>query len=213
MRTIFSLIGVCFLFNVSIANAEIGKYFLGGSIGQSEFDSGFSNPTGSSSYDEENNGFKFFGGVRLNDFISLEGHYGEIGEVKIRVGGTDSIRFNGIPYSPTEANDLSGAYEISSLGIGVCARLPICKQVHPLFKVGYHRWEITQDSEVSGDTKTILVGIPVEESGGDIYYGVGLDIFFLSNALEDVAMRIDFERFEYNVKDLDFFSVGLVCYF
>ena len=127
------------------AVAETG-FYAGASVGQATIDA----CDGVVNCDDEDTGWKIFGGWELNPNIALEAAWVDLGEVSGTVAGST----------------VSG--EADGFVFDVRGTLPLNDQFGVFAKVGLIDWEIEGGGAVAG----------FEDDGTDLMYGVGAQYMF-----------------------------------
>ncbi|MDD9800685.1 MAG: outer membrane beta-barrel protein [Gammaproteobacteria bacterium] len=211
---------VAFTFALQPANAQddVGRWYLGGGIGQSEEDDYCDGSStlalGSgritvTNCDGKDTGVKLYGGYHFHENFSVEGGYADFGETK---GGgiidgtfqtsTGSRTFNNDPFTVKE--------EASSLFGAVVGRINVRPKVTLLGKIGVHRW----DYELTpGGAATI----PSSDNGVDLFYGIGGEVAPFPN--EKIKLRAEYEMFKLDDVndtadgDISLLSLGLTYTF
>lgn len=100
--------------------AQAGEWYVGGSVQQTTIEVDL----GSSSVDEDDTGFKAFGGYRFFKFFGVEASYVDLGGV----------------------SDSSGSVDLTAFDVFAVGNLPLGENWVLFGKAGYYRW----DAEVSG---------------------------------------------------------------
>jgi hypothetical protein len=172
-------------------------FYLGGSYGWSDADSGITVST--ASLDEADNGYKAFLGLQITDFLALEGQYADLGGVSL--WGNDGDRFwvDGTGYMFT-ADNAHFRFDNQSLGLSALFQIPIAEVFRPFVRIGYQWWKMdaTATSDIGPHT-------PYSFNGDDLFYGGGLGFLFEQHLL----FRLEFERYELSDRDIDFTSFSL----
>lgn len=180
-----SLVAVLFLSVLGLiapfSHAAEPGFYLGGSIGQTSADI----CDGLSGCDDEDTGFKIFGGYSFNKNFAIEGGYFNPGESRVSgPGGFLSI-------------------EGSSIFVDAVGIIPLNEKFSLLGKIGLQRWE--------AEAKGVVLGAPVSESddGTDLKFGLGAQFDITQN----FGARVEWERFDFDDTDIDFLSVGVLFRF
>lgn len=176
---------------VAASQASAQGFYIGGSVGQSNFDDDNAIPDliTSGTVDGKDTGFKIFGGYQFNQNFGLELAWVDLG--KAGYSGT----FGGIPVS-------GGTVKTSGLNMSAVGTLPLGSGFALFAKAGLFAWE-AEANDVTG-------GLPFSgtEDGTDLSYGVGASYDFTKN----FAIRAEWERFK-AVGDIDLLSIGVVYKF
>jgi OOP family OmpA-OmpF porin len=125
--------------------------------------------------DESDNGAKVFVGYGFHPNFGVELTYADLGEGEVKQAGVGS------------ASVEAAGYGLSAVGI-----LPVNPNFSVFGKVGYFSWDV--------DAKATLTGIfsaSGDDSGSDVFYGVGAQYDFNRNFGA---------RFEWELYDLDEFE-------
>ena len=168
MVALKSLVITCILTSFTYAQQP---FYVGGSIGQSYVEE--KNVVGGEDFDEEDFGFKVFGGYRFHQNIAAEIDYLDFGEPDDNILGADS------------EIDL---YALALYGVGI---LPISDSFELFAKLGFAYWDADAKVEFMGASASD------DEDGTDLAYGFGGSYAF-SNQF---AVRVEYEGVD--VDDLD----------
>ena len=193
----------CFLLGLAMlitGQAEAGKLYLGGSVGQSSADITLNDIDDGSitggMVDDSDTTYKAFVGFRLFKFFALEADWIDLGMASIDATSDGT----GTDYAagPVTATAMVDGYRVSALGV-----VPLGKRFSVFGRVGYFAWD-------SSDEITDSVGtIADSDSDEEEFYGAGLMIKF-KGAL---SIRIEHERMTLDDTDVDLTSVGLAFRF
>ena len=183
---------------LSTAQAAENPIYIGIGFGQSNFDSGVSNLTGTAKLDDTDTGFKLFAGYQFNNYFSLEGHYADFGEASLTGNTGDTFVIDGTTYAFT-ANNVSVKSEPTSLGLSAVLRYPVTQSIEPFAKVGIHSWD------VDGAVTSTAGNVTTSDSGADALFGIGVNVAIT----DSLSARLEAERYNFDDDDLDFISIGL----
>ena len=176
---------------VAASQAPAQGFYIGGSVGQSDYDDNNAIPDliTSGSVDGSDTGFKIFGGYQFNQHFGLELSWVDLGKASY------SGRFGAL-------NVTGGSVETSGLNFSAVGTLPLGSNFALFGKIGFFAWE-SDASDVTG-------GLPFSgtEDGTDVSYGIGASFNFTKN----LSMRAEWERFK-AVGDIDLLSIGVVFKF
>ena len=172
-----------------------GAYF-GAGIGQSSVDIDCDLDI-TCTADEEDTGFKLFGGYNFTPNFGLEAFYVDLGEASIT--GTDSF-----------LGAARATIEVSGFGLAAVGRLPVADRFEILGKAGLFIWDIdvgVQSGIGSGS---------LSDDGTDLMLGLGGGY----KLTENLSLQAEWERFldvgddnTTGQSDVDLFSVCLVLRF
>jgi OOP family OmpA-OmpF porin len=121
-------------------------FYVGASGGQATIDA----CSGIANCDDEDTGWKVFGGWELNPNIAFEAAWVDMGEVSGTLGGTQV------------------SAEADGFAFDVKGTLPLNEQFGVFGKVGFIDWEIEGGGAAAG----------LEDDGTDLMYGVGAQYMF-----------------------------------
>ena len=191
------------------AMAQDAGWYLGGNIGQStatiddaRITSGLLGSglvAGPISDDDDDLGFKVFGGYQYNKYFSVEAGYFDLGQF-------------GFTTSTTPAGTLSGDIRIRGLNLDLVGTLPITEKFSAFGRIGgtYAR---SEDRFVGTGAVHVLNPNPSEDAAN---LKVGLGVQYAFN--EALSVRAEIERYRIddavgNKGDVDLASIGLVYRF
>jgi len=174
--------------------ADPGFYF-GAGIGQfsTEIDQvNLGDEAASIDFDDDDTGFKIFGGYQFLPWLGAELGYVD--------GGTASQS-----YSDPDLGSAKIEVDISAFTVAAVGTLPIGDMFELYGKLGMAFWEGDLALSVSGVLCDELVAIgescsdSADDDGEDFYYGIGAGI----NIGEQFNVRIEYEIFEIDPQDVD----------
>jgi OOP family OmpA-OmpF porin len=182
------------------AQAADTGFYVGGSLGQSkindfegsDFDAELLATLGlpsSTSTDDTDTGWKAFAGYRIMKYLAVEGAYTDFGEFT-----ANSTLALGTVNTTIEAD----AWTVSALGI-----LPLGDQFSLFARLGVNFWNADISAVGTGSG-----GVATEsgsEDGTDMVYGVGAAYSFNQN----LSVRGEWERYDFDDGDVDLWSAGL----
>jgi OmpA-OmpF porin, OOP family len=178
-------------------------WYMGGNMGIStanidkdKITQNFINP--SYNDDEQDLGYKLFGGYQFNKNFALEGGYFNLGK---------------FDYSLSTPNGtLNGDIKVMGINLDAVAILPITEAFSAFARIGAN-YAQAKDSFATTGTISILDNSP-KENDLNYKFGAGLQ-YAVTKAL---ALRLEAERYRINDAvgndgDIDFFSIGLIYKF
>ncbi|MCG8636564.1 MAG: outer membrane beta-barrel protein [Desulfobacterales bacterium] len=186
------------------------KWFLGAGYIDSEFDTGVSSLTGTASLDDEDSGFKVFGGYQLNPYVGFELSYADFGTSTLKGNTGDTFVLNGTAYEFTRDN-ANVEVDTWAATLGAVFSAPLdkitgkdyLKWVTPFAKVGGFYWDAEAEATANGVDRSTD-----SDDGFDFYYGGGLQI----NLHRHFA--ISGEWIKYNADDdIDTLSANVIVRF
>lgn len=138
--------------------------------------------------------YKVFTGYNVNDNISVEAFYANLGSYNITLDTTGPVR------------SATGTNTATAYGVDVLAKLPVGKNNPVYLRVGY--FQVKKDTTLAGN---LIIGgnASLSNTSSDFKFGIGRDYGIAENS----SLRIDWEY--YNDKDMpaNVFSLGLVANF
>ena len=183
-----ALVGSAFAF-ANTAHAEIGPY-IGASIGETTFkdSEGFPNGLGGTTHvhlDENDTGYKLFGGFMFLPFVGIEGGYVDFGDVSKNFGGA-------------KLDVSADGWEVFVVG-----NLPL-GPVDLFAKGGILSYDADVKARLNGTT--VASGSDSDEVGA---YGVGAAV-----GLGGVKVRAEFTMYDVsNIDELYMISAGVTYHF
>ncbi|HZM35996.1 MAG TPA: outer membrane beta-barrel protein [Burkholderiales bacterium] len=185
VRSVIALSGLGF------AGQALAQGYVGGSVGQTDFDSEItSGLITSGSVDTKDTAFKLFGGYMFNQNFGLEAAYVDLGEASY--SGT----FGGSPVT-------GGKVEASGFNISGLGSFPVTPTFSVFGKLGLFIWE-AEASDTTG-------GVPFSQKndGTDLSFGIGVSYDFTRN----LSARAEWERLTLDEVDADVLSIGFAYKF
>ncbi|HSG90554.1 MAG TPA: OmpA family protein [Pseudomonadales bacterium] len=149
-------------------------------------------------FDDEDQdvGFKLFGGYQFSKYIAVEGGYFDLGKF-----GFDAVT--------TPAGTYEGNIEVSGINLDLVLMLPVTEKFTAFGRAGvtYAR----SDDSFRGTGFIVPTRRHPSDEGADMKYGLGLQYDFT----ESFSMRAEAERYRIDdavadTGDMDLFSVGLL---
>ena len=192
--------------SVTTVQAADTGFYIGGSFGRSQI-SDFNGSdldavlaaggiTSTSSTDDKDTGWKAFAGYRIMKYLAVEGAYTNLGEATANTVIT-------APVAGTVNTDVeSESWNISAVGI-----LPLNDQFSLFARLGVNVWNIDASSSGTGSGGPFV--LDVSDDGTDVVYGLGAAY----NITQNLSVRGEWERYDFDGDDIDLLSVGLAWAF
>jgi OOP family OmpA-OmpF porin len=190
------LISVLDLCNVAAAE---GDWYAGVSLGTAEANEiGFEDIDDGSalsgSIDDNDFGWKIFGGYAYNQYVAIEGAYVDLGEVSINAESDGG----GVSFDP---GPVTAAIKATGFSLSVIGFMPINERLGLHAKIGYFAWEADQSLSNSA-----FQPVSVEFDGSDPTFGVGATY----EVNDRLAIRGEYEKYvDIDEVDGSLFSLGL----
>jgi OOP family OmpA-OmpF porin len=188
------LLTVLLSFASTQALAQDSKFYFGASGGQTKFDTGVTAVT--ASLDEKDSGFKIFGGYDLNENISVEAFYVDLGNATLSGTNGQTFRANNTTYQFTTSASIS--VRGTAIGASILAGVPLNDYVKPFAKIGFSRTE----------TKTSYTGTNApdeKDTSTEPMYGVGIDF----NITKAISLRVEYEHYKSDDDKAKLVSAGI----
>jgi OOP family OmpA-OmpF porin len=180
------------------AMAQEPGFYVGGSLGyanldqdEAEMQSILTNAglTGTVDIDDEDLGWKFFGGYNFNQYFGAEIGYVNLGSVDTAFNVT----------APAAATG-SASVDVDGFTASGTLSYPINEQLDVFGKLGVLVWNADGSASVSGVT------VSADDDDTDVHFGIGGKY----HHTENITFRAEWERaFDVGGSDLDLFSVGV----
>ena len=205
------MLGLAILAALAIPTAFADEWggYVGGNFGRSSakvndarisdslFFPGFA--TTSIQNDDRDNGFKLFGGFRINRYFAIEGGYYNLGQF-------------GFVATTVPAGTLTGTIKVQGLNLDLVGSVPLGDKFSVFGRVGATYGE-TKDTFVGTGAVGVLDG-NTRKRGGNYKFGAGLQYDFNHS----VGVRAEAERYRVddgigNKDHVDLLSLGLIVRF
>lgn len=185
------------------------QWYIGLGWGETEVDTGVD--VGTATLDDDDDGYKIFAGYRVNQYIGLEAFYADLGEASLTGNNGDTFTIDGVAYNFI-VNNASVTSEATTMGLEAVATLPMATltdnkylgALTPFAKLGFHAWDAEYTATASGVSQTTA-----DDDGTDLCWGLGLNI----DVHKHVALRGEFERFDFDGDDVDYLSASIIVKF
>ena len=207
MKQSVTLLGVFVLLALSTTThaAQLGWY-SGVGFGQSDYDLGVSDfddgSVISGSVDETDSAFKIFLGNRVNENVSIEFGYLDLGEATFE-GVSDGT---GLVFKTP--GPVSGDAEADGVQFAVIGNVPVNDRLYIMAKAGFFMWDLSASlSDITGTESG-------DEDGTDLFFGLGLNY-----AITDkVSIRGEWEMYSMDIGfagdiDVNLLSAGVTFRF
>ena len=193
--TLFILL--TFFYGQFAHSADINGY-VGGNLGAATIDTGVSGTTATAALDEDDMGWKIYGGVNFNDFLAVEVQYADFGEATLGGNVNDTFVFEGTTFQFLTTAEL--ILDGDSIGFAAVAGYDLSKYVRPYIRLGGHQWDSSFSVAAGGLSATIA-----DDDGFDIFYGIGIKV----KISEQFSAVAEYENYTFDEENIDLITAGL----
>ena len=175
--------------------------FYGGFLaGSTNIDTGVTAVNGAT-LDEDGSASSFFFGKKINNNLSIEGFYTDLGEASLAGDNGDTFVVDGTTYQFTTSATLA----VSSTTFGLAAKydFDINEKSKFFVKAGFHNWET--DLKISVGTASASL----TTDGSDAMYGLGAE--YILN--EQFSLIAGYDIYKLDSEDVSFMNVGAKFHF
>ena len=188
--TIFATILTLSSLNASKAE----EVYFGIDFLNNEIDTGVTNI--SSTLDEEDSGYSFYGGIPINENLAVEISYQDFGKASLSGVSGNQFKVGSTTYEFTATATLS--VEVESVGYALVPTMPISDNISLYGKLGFHYWD-SKFSVTSTNTTASL-----DDDGNDVFYGFGAEMDF-----GNLKGRVGYSLYDVDGDDIDSVNVGI----
>ena len=185
-----------------VYSADI-KGYVGGNLGQSDFDTNIT--TGTATLDEEDLGWKIYGGVNINEYLAVEVQYADFGAATLNGVNGSTFTLDGVAQVFVTTAQLDA--EVDSIGFSVVAGYDINEYLRPFAKLGGHSWDLEINATSANVNGTIAA-----DDGFDLFFGGGFKI----KVTDNVSGVVEIEHYKLGGQvnsSLNLFSAGILFTF
>jgi OOP family OmpA-OmpF porin len=191
-----SFIVASLLFAGTSAVADTNKYYVGMDYQNTNYDTGVSNTTGTTTLDEKDSAYKLLVGYNYTNNLGLEVHYADFGEASLSGNNGDQFDLDGNTYQFNQTAKVTlGAKSIGLAGVG---KINLSKNVNAFAKLGLHRAKVELGAVATTSDS-------VSETKTKPFYSVGLDFPVTSQ----VILSTEYSVYKFEDGDLKSLSLGL----
>jgi hypothetical protein len=204
MKKYILFIFFIFYFSQFAYSADTSGY-VGGNLGQSDFDTNIT--TGTATLDEEDLGWKIYGGANINEYLAVEIQYADFGAATLNGVNGSTFTLDGTAFQFITTAQLDA--EADSVGFSAVVGYDINEYIRPFVKLGGHSWDLAIVQTASGAFAT---GTVASDDGFDLFFGGGLKI----KATDNFSAVLEIERYDFGGqvnKTLNLFSAGILITF
>lgn len=187
----FFLTAMLFIASFGVQAAS-GDWYVGLGYGLTSYDTGISNTTGTANLDEDDSGFKLFGGYNFNKNVAIELAYTDLGEASLSGNPGDTFVLDGILWTFISSGSLKIESSLLSLA-GVFTHH--FNNAFSLYgRLGLASWEADLTANVSGGPAQ-----SASEDGTDLFFGVGAGWNFAPTW----ALKAEYELYSFDDAEVD----------
>jgi len=147
--------------------------------------------------DDDDLGWKIYGGYNFNKYFSVELGYTDLGEAELNTT---------ITAPALVAGTLAATADLTGFQFAGIASYPVSEEFDVFGKIGAYVWE--SDATAVAVIAGLTEAVKAEQDGTDILFGLGAEYNFTNN----ITLRAEWERFSGltdDENDVDLFSVGI----
>jgi OOP family OmpA-OmpF porin len=193
----FFLISAILFFTTlsSSFSAKADGLYAGFLTGSTNIDSGVTAVNGAT-LDEDGSANSFFFGKKINENLSIEGFYSDLGEASLAGDNGDTFVVDGITYQ----FNTSATIAVSSTTLGLAAKydFEINEKSNFFVKAGFHNWE----TELKVSVGTASASVTTD--GSDTMYGLGAEY----KLNEQFSLIAGYDNYTLDSEDVSFLNVG-----
>ena len=194
----FFLAAVLLLTGVG-SQAAPGDWYVGLGYGLTSYDTSISNTTGTASLDEDDSGFKLFGGYNFNKNVAIELAYADLGKATLSGNPGDTFVLDGILFAFINSGSLD--IEGSLLSLAGVFTHHFNDAFNLYGRLGLASWEADITANVSGGPAQ-----SASEDGTDLFLGFGAGW----NFAKTWAVKAEYELYSFDEEDVDMLSLNIV---
>ena len=180
------------------ANAE--GWYAGIAGGSTDIETGVTDVSGAT-LDETGTGISYFIGKEINENLSIEGFYTDLGEAKLSGDNGDTFTFDGTAYQFNTTASIT--VSAKSMGIAGKAKFDMGNSLQGYVKGGLHSWDADVKLAVgtaSASTKT---------DGTDVLWGVGAEY----KMGEKTSLLAGYDNFKLDDETVTYLHAGVLFRF
>ena len=193
---IFFISAILFFTTLSSSfSAKADGFYVGFLTGSTNIDSGVTAVNGAT-LDEDGSASSFFFGKKINENLSIEGFYSDLGEASLAGDSGDTFVVDAITYQ----FNTSATIAVSSTTVGLAAKydFEINEKSNFFVKAGFHNWE----SELKVSVGTASASVTTD--GSDIMYGLGAEY----KLNEQFSLIAGYDNYTLDSEDVSLLNVG-----
>jgi len=195
---IFIITAILLVYSQASLSAE--WFYIGGTYGQTTYDTGITNPTGTAKIEDEADTSKVLLGFTIGFWdLTAEIYDADLGGTTFTANSGDTYMYNESPVTVL-VNGYKRVSENSASGVNLLYRVGF--DIGTVYaKAGVMYWSTTVTTSINGVTTEV-----VTQKGADALVGMGFDYHLAPFTL----LRLDYERSELDEMPLSTISLGVV---
>lgn len=188
------------IFSYQTARAEM--FYVSASAGQTTYDTGLTNLTGTATLDDETTSSKVLVGMNMGFGLMAEAYYTDLGEVTFTANNGDTVTSAGT----VTTIGFDGYKSVSEFtGYGINAVYKVGIGIASVYgKVGMLHWESETTVGATGFADTTTT-----DSGNELLVGAGVEFA----VMPFIGLRLDYEQTEIDDDDVTTIAAGIVVGF
>ena len=204
MKKVILTLVLAFSFSQFVYSADMNGY-VGGNFGQADHDTSIT--TGTASLDEEDLGWKIYGGVNINEHLAVEIQYADFGASTLNGVNGSTFTLNGAALQFITTAELEAA--VDSLGFSAVVGYDINEYIRPFVRLGGHSWDLEINQTAAAPFAT---GTLAADDGFDFFFGGGFKI----KVNDNISGVLEIEQYKLDASVLDsinLYSAGILITF
>ena len=176
-------------------SAKADGFYAGVLAGSTNIDSGVTAVNGAI-LDEDGSASSFFFGKKINNNLSIEGFYTDLGEASLAGDNGDTFVVDGTTYQFITSATLA----VSSTTLGLAAKydFDISEKSKFFVKAGFHNWETDLKFSVGTASASLTT------DGSDTMYGLGAEY----KLNEQFSLIAGYDNYKLDSENVSFLNVG-----
>ena len=193
MKKLIVLLSATLLGCLPFAVSAEGGYF-GASFGSTEIVLDGVSAGAGTTIDDEDSGYKIYGGYNVNENFALEGGYVDFGEVSLNAPTGAQFTVAGtllqslVNINATSSGDAFTFAGVGKMNLGGASIFG---------KVGLAMWDT--------ETTSNIAALNGSDDGTDVFFGFGVDV----PVMDTLVARFEYEMYELGDDEVDMMSLGL----
>ncbi len=180
--------------------AKDGGWYAGIAGGSTDIETGITAVSGAT-LDETGTGISFFFGKEINEKLSIEGFYADLGKASLSGDNGDTFTFGGTAYQFNTTASIT--VSAKSTGIAGKAKFDMGDSLQGYVKGGFHSWDA--DAKIAAGTASAST----KTDGTDILWGVGAEY----KMGEKTSLLAGYDNFKLDDETVTYLHAGMLFRF